>query len=104
MTQAEVLHTLLCNTHVLFTAEFVDKVNAAFGTKIKAFEYKADGHKNPKGLTLNDGAKKATGLAAFDLAPMLCSELGVKYEGMMGRGFQVQTCVEALKQAGYGKE
>lgn len=102
MTQAEVLHTLNCNTHTLFTKDFVDKVNEAFGTKIKCSEYKANPH-DPKGLTLDNEAKTAVGMAAFDLAPMICRELNVKYEGKMGRGFQVRACTEALINAGYGK-
>jgi hypothetical protein len=56
-----------------------------------------------KGLTLNNGAKSAKGMAAFDLAMMLCGELDVRYESKLGRGFQVQVCVEALRKAGYGK-
>lgn len=101
MTQAEVLHELNCNTHTLFAKEFVDKVNEAFGTKIKCWEYRANPH-DPKGLTLDNGAKMAVGMAAFDLAKMLCRELNVKYESKMGRGFQVRACTEALKNAGYG--
>lgn len=103
MTQAEILTYLEQNTHGLFTAAFVVKVNEAFGTKIKCNVYSADAPANPKGLTLDNGRSRARGLAAFDLAPILCSQLNVKFESKLGRGFQVRACVEALRAAGYGQ-
>lgn len=104
MTQKEILQELLENTHTLWAPSFVEKVNDAFGTSIKCHSYIADGHRNPKGLSLHDKGDVAIGLACFDLAPILCSALGVKYEYKLGRGFQVQACVEALRNAGHGTE
>lgn len=101
-TQKELLHELMCNTHVLWRPEFVDEINTAFGTKLEAQRYKASN--DPKGLTLNNGASAAIGIASFDLAHMLCGALNVKYAGMLGRGFQVRVCVEALQAAGYGQD
>jgi len=103
MTQAEVLQEMLENTHSLFNQDFVGEVNAAFNTDIKCHRYKADGDVNPKGLTLDNGATSAIGLACFDLAEELCDTLKLEYTQTMGRGFQVMVCVEALKNAGYGK-
>lgn len=101
-TQKELLHALVCNTHVLWRPEFVDDINIAFGTKLEAQKYEVGG--GPKGLTLNNGASAAIGIASFDLAPMLCGALNVKYAGMLGRGFQVRACVDALHAAGYGQD
>lgn len=100
MTQAELLQDMVENTHTLWAKSFVDRVNEAFGTNIQCRRYYAGG--GPKGLTMNDGADHAVGLACFDLAPMLCTALSVEYESKMGRGFQVRACVDALKAAGYG--
>lgn len=94
--QESVLYRMECNTHTLWAPSFVEQVNAEFGTDIKPFKYKADKH--PKGLTLDGGAKQALGMACFDLAPILCSRLGVKYESKMGRGFQVRSCCEAIRK------
>lgn len=101
MNQAEILETLAEDTHALWAQSFVDKVNLAFGVSLICHEYAAGG--GPKGLTTNDGANSARGLASFDIAPMLCGALGVKYEAFLGRGFQVRACVKALREAGYGK-
>ncbi len=97
MTKAEILELLEAETHTLFTSELLDKVNAAFGTSLLPKNYTADG--SPKGLQEPRGTTRQ-GIAAFDLAPMLCAALGVKYESMMGRGFQVQACVAAIRASG----
>ena len=99
-TQAELLHEMACNTHTLWSESFVAEVNAAFGTGLQARTYEPDG--GPKGLTTNSGHAER-GLACFTLAPLLCSALGVRYADKLGRGFQVRACVEALREAGYGK-
>lgn len=102
MTQAEIMEAVGSDTHALWNAGFVDKVNVAFGTNIQAQEYEAGG--GFKGLTLHDGSSRAKGIASFDLMPMLCQALNVEYEGKLGRGFQVRACIEALKAAGYPKD
>lgn len=103
MNQAELLNELAENTHTLFSESFVEQINEAFIVSLKARVYRADGARNPKGLTTHDGAPEAKGLAAFELAPALCDALGVKYESKLGRGFQVRACVDALRTAGYGQ-
>lgn len=100
-TKAELLTAIIGDTHALWAPSFVDEVNAAFGTDLQCHSYDAGG--GPKGLTTNDGADSAVGLACFHLAPMLCDALGVEYESMMGRGFQVRACVNALRAKGYGR-
>lgn len=101
MTQAEILQEMLENTHTLYAPSFIEKVNKAFSTNIQPRTYKAGG--GPKGLTLYDGGYSAVGIACFELAPCLCDALKVRYESKMGRGFQVQACVKALREAGYDK-
>jgi hypothetical protein len=103
LSRADLLSKMECNTHSLFNVEFLNDLNAAFGTELKPFTYEADGHKNPKGLTLNNGASAAIGIACFDLAAMLCTALGVEYEHMLGRGFQVRACCDAIRKAGKDK-
>jgi hypothetical protein len=100
-TKSELLDMLVEHSHAFLKPEFVEEVNKAFGTHLKPYTHKADGDKNPKGLTLDGGAKSASGLAGFEIAPMLCHELDVKYEAKMGRGTQARVCVEALRAAGH---
>lgn len=97
-TKAELLQILVEDTHALWAKSFVDEINEAFGVHLDCTNYNAGG--GPKGLTTNDGSPSAIGLACFHLAPMLCDALEVEYETMMGRGFRVRTCVNALRKAG----
>ena len=101
MTKAEILETLRNETHVLWTIGFLNEANAAFGVQIVPREYRADPG-NPKGLTLSHRAEFADGISSSDLACALCDALGVKYQEMMGRGFQVRACIAALTDAGHG--
>lgn len=103
LTRSEILQTLCKDTHAFWTPEFVTKINDAFGTKLECYTAKATGHKDPKGLTLNNGASSATGLASFEIAPMLCRHFNVKYESKLGRGSQVRACVQALREMGFDK-
>ena len=100
-TRKELMQIMIENTHALWNTDFLDEVNQAFGTKIEPREYVEDGDRNPKGLTLNERAKSANGIACFELVPLLCASLNVKYPSMFGRGFQVRACIDALKAAGF---
>ena len=102
-TQKELMHDMLYNTHVLWNGEFLKKINSAFNVDIQPATYKAN-PRELKGLTLNNGAKSTQGMACFDLAEILCRRLNVEYESKMGRGFQVRSCIDALRAAGYGSE
>src|SRR6185369_17300719 len=75
-----------------------DNANAAFETSIKAREYRAN-PRDPKGLTLDNGADKAMGISAYDLAEELCSAFGVRDMEKFGRGSQVRACVDAMREA-----
>lgn len=102
-TRAEFLDMLDENTHVLFTSEICEEANNLFGVNIKPSRYKADGDSDPKGLTLNNGAKYALGISAFHLAPSICHQLGVQYQDAFGRDFLVRNCTSALRAAGFDK-
>ena len=102
LNKTAILELLDENTHSLLTPGFVDQVNKAFGVSLTPYVHKADGHRNPKGLTLPNGASQASGLAAFELAPLLCRALGVQYQDALGRGFLVRNCTSALRAAGHG--
>lgn len=97
MTIDEILEALEQNTHTLWSADFVKKVNEAFGTKLVARMRPAD-PSDPKGLTLHNGDAFAQGLASFEIAPAICAALGAKYEGKIGRGSQVRSCVAAARR------
>lgn len=51
-----------------------------------------------KGLTIHDGSPAAEGVAAEDLARQICDHLKVAYPPMMGRGFALRSCCDALEQ------
>lgn len=101
MNQNDVMTVLVENTHTLFTNEMVEKINGAFGLRIRPKMYRAN-PSEPKGLTLDNGRKDAIGISALDAAIELCAALNVQFESKMGRGYQVRACVEALRKAGYG--
>lgn len=101
VVQEEILHDLVCNTHILYTPDILTRVNYAFAVNIQPRTYH-DSRQHPKGLTLDGDKKSVKGISAYDLALILCGKLNVRYEDKMGRGFQVRACVEALRGAGYG--
>ena len=101
MNQNDVLNHLVENTHLLFTNEFVEEINGAFGLRLRPQYYRATPNE-PKGLTLDNGKDGTIGISALDAARMICQALGVRHEEKMGRGFQVRACVEALRNAGFG--
>lgn len=61
----------------------------------RLFKYRAD-PKDPKGLTLNDGSKEATGLATWDLAAQICDHFKLKAESCLGRGSQQRAYCNAV--------
>lgn len=99
MTRKDILHIIDRNHHAFFTTEFLTLVNGAFGADIKPVECEADPD-DPQGLVIHNGADRAVGIAAFNLAPQLCRALGVSYLGAHGRGTLVHHCIEALRASG----
>lgn len=83
--------------HCLISEEGAIKLAKPFGIVPRCHTYYAN-PRDPKGLTLNDGADSAVGIAAETLACQICDGLGVKYRQCLGRGFQLRACCDALSQ------
>jgi hypothetical protein len=102
--QEAALHELECNTHVLWAPEGAINLTKPFGFDCRLHDYNADaGPRNPKGLTLNDGAKSAVGASSWDISGQICSHLKVRSEGKLGRGFQVRADCNAIRKYLNGK-
>jgi hypothetical protein len=83
--------------HVFISAEGVQRFAEAFGLEGKitpTLHYATP--QEPKGLTLANGAKSATGMDASVLAATICRLLNVQYEDKMGRGSRLRSCCDAL--------
>jgi hypothetical protein len=98
-TMLDVVEDLRGYDHAFISKEGVEHFSKAFGVKLTAFRHRADaGPKNPKGLTLNGGAKSAVGMDAATLASIVCDSLGVDYAEKFGRGSQLGACCTALEE------
>lgn len=85
--------------HAFLNEKGVAMFAKKFGVKLTPTKHKADaGPKNPKGLTLDNGAKFAIGMDAAVMAQIICRQLGVPYEEKMGRGSQLYACCNALEE------
>ncbi len=63
--------------------------------------YMSSGPQDFKGLTLNDGAESAEGVAAHKLALQIASHLGVNVPDMFGIGSQLRiACAKILEHLG----
>jgi hypothetical protein len=82
--------------HAFLSAEGAIKMCEPFGVKAVYYKHTAN-PKDPKGLTLNDGANSAVGIGAHVLASYICSQLNVDYEPKLGRGSQLRACCDALE-------
>lgn len=83
--------------HAFLTVEGAEKLSAPFGFKARTYVEHANPN-DPKGLTLNNGAKSARGIAAHHLAEQICDHVGVEYPEKLGRGSQLHACCDALEQ------
>ena len=102
--QEAALHELCCDTHALWTPEHADKLTAPFGIKARTRIHEADGGPhNPKGLTLDNGRPMAKGASSWDISGQICSHLGVRSEGKLGRGSQVRADCDAIRRFLNGK-
>lgn len=96
--QQEALHTLECSTHTLWKPDAASALTRPFGFECKVREHVADGDRNPKGLTLANGAKSAIGAASWDISGQIASHYNLRPEGKLGRGFQVRADCEAIRR------
>lgn len=86
--QIERMKDLAFNTHILFNEKGARKYTDPFGIHPKLRKYHAQPN-DPKGLTLNDGASWAMGIASWDLAYQIYNHFGLTdAESKMGRGSQ----------------
>lgn len=81
--------------HCFISPEGAKKLSAPFGHQPICYVEKATPNE-PKGLTLDDGASEAEGIAAEHLAADICRHLKVKFEYKFGRGSQLRACCDAL--------
>lgn len=96
LTQGQALGMLCANTHILWSPEGATEILKPFGIKAETSIYEADGNKNPKGLTLKNGATEARGAPSSDLSYQLKCHFNIESRGCNGRGFQVRTDCEAV--------
>lgn len=94
----ERMRELSRNTHILFNEQGAKYYTEPFGIEPKLFKYEADaGPDNPKGLTLNDGAKSAMGIASWDLAYQIYRHFKLEdVRGYLGRGSQQRAYCDAV--------
>ena len=84
--------------HLFLSPKFMAECNEAFGTHIQPITHVADGARNPKGLTLNNGAKSAEGMCAAQFAEGCSDELNTGFEPWQsGRGFRLRSACDALE-------
>jgi|ERR1017187_646635 hypothetical protein len=59
--------------------------------------YASDG--SPKGTIYNDGKriKSVKGVYGLSLLHGICGDLGIRYDGKMGRGSQARACTDAIE-------
>lgn len=96
--QEVALHQLECDTHSFWSEEVANTFTRPFGFDCYVFKHKADGNKNPKGLTLNNGAKEATGVSSVGVSDQIARHVGATPEAKMGRGFQVRANCAAIRK------
>lgn len=100
--QEAALHELETNTHLFWKSEAAKDLTRPFGFECRVIEYKAN-PRDPKGLTLDNGARSAVGAASWDISSQICSHLKVRSEGKLGRGFQVRSDCDAARRYLNGK-
>lgn len=95
--QGKVIRELYEYDHAFLTPEGAAHFTEPFGFSPRTYVERA----NPddfKGLTLNDGATEARGVAAHQLALQIASHLGVSVPDMFGVGSQLRiACSKVLE-------
>ena len=98
-TKLEALEELSDCDHAFLNREGCNRIAGPFGLIPRCYEHRAN-PRDPKGLTLKDGAKKAVGLGAEELAGQICQHLGLGRPdaAFHGRGSQLRACVDAIRE------
>lgn len=82
--------------HVFLDEEGARNFSEPFGFTARTYVAHAN-PREPKGLTLRDGAKAARGISADDLAYQIASHLKVPTNpDLTGRGFRLRSACEAI--------
>lgn len=100
--QAKVIRELYEYDHAFLTKEGAAHFTEPFGFTAHTYVERA----NPgdfKGLTLNDGAESAEGIAAHKLALQIASHLGVSVPDMFGIGSQLRIACSKILEHLNGK-
>jgi len=85
--------------HAFLDEQGVRRFLDPFGITGGVSTLEADGDRNPKGLTLNNGATSARGQDAAVIAEMIAASLGCPDNGMMGRGSRLRrSCDLAIEK------
>ncbi|HRN53662.1 MAG TPA: hypothetical protein PK788_09200 [Gemmatimonadaceae bacterium] len=87
------------HTHDALTGDEAEPIAKAFGLRFRGWKIKAN-TRDPKGLFV-PGLPPNTvveRVAAFDLAELIASHLGLQYARKLGRGSQGMACLEAIEK------
>jgi hypothetical protein len=96
-TKEDVLHILACNTHGFWKPEFAKKLTALFGFECRTHVEHVDPH-DQKGIQFDaPEVKAAEGAASWDISGQIVRHLGIRSEGKLGRGSQVQADCDAIR-------
>jgi hypothetical protein len=95
MERTDAVIELLSYDHCFIDPESALTISRAFGFDCRCYTEQCD-YKAPKGLQFADGRKEAYGIAAEVLAKQVCHHLNIEYPHMMGRGFQLRVCCDAI--------
>jgi len=100
MTAEDALSALAGWHHSFVSEESANRVARALGVQkpVPCHRGYSNQDGDPKGLSMKSGQEGSRGIAGWSLAQWICTRLGVAYESKMGRGFQTQSCVEALSK------
>lgn len=83
--------------HVFMSVEGAHYFSEPFGFTARTYMAHANPD-DPKGLTLEGGAKSAVGVSAHELAIQICEHVRATYAQSMGRGSQLRLCCDALER------
>jgi hypothetical protein len=95
--QAAALDKLMENTHIFWNPKGVQMLTEPFGFKGGVFTEYAN-PKDPKGLTLDFGAKSAEGADSVSVSRQILDHYNLTAEGKFGRGSQVRVNVDAIRE------
>lgn len=97
LTQREALDELVTYDHAFLTQEGAERLAEPFGFKPRCYKHEDTSRTDPKGLSLNGGAKSAIGIGAHILAEQIAESVGAQWDRPMGRGSALRQAVAAAR-------